>query len=107
MAPIRLSTINFDINGEKEIKTNNVCFVFFFQISPSLLAVMCRGSRLGWDGGLAVHHFNVPAPLDVLDRFIALHYTDWESLNGRNINNPPAQPRLASRYESNAQNQSD
>ena len=61
---------------------------------------MCRGSRLGWDGGLAVHHFNVPAPLDVLDRFIALHYTDWESLNGRNINNPPAQPRLGSRYSS-------
>ena len=57
---------------------------------------------------VVVHHFNVPALLDVLDRFIALHYTDWESLNGRNINNPPAQPRLASRYcESNAQNQSD
>ena len=75
--------------------------------------VLCFFSRsaqvctLWWAGGLAVHHFNVPAPLDVLDRFIALHYTDWESLNGRNINNPPAQPRLASRYESNAQNQSD
>ena len=39
---------------------------------------------------VVVHHFNVPVPADVLDRFIALHYTDWESLNGRNINNPPA-----------------
>ena len=36
---------------------------------------------------VVVHHFNVPVPADVLDRFIALHYTDWESLNGRNINN--------------------
>ena len=37
----------------------------------------------------AVHHFNVPVWPDVFDRFIALHYTDWESLNGRYINNPP------------------
>ena len=97
MAPIRLSTINFDINGEKEIKTNNVGF---FPVPDEADCVV-------WLRRAAVHHFNVPAPLDVLDRFIALHYTDWESLNGRNINNPPAQPRLASRYESNAQNQSD
>ena len=97
MAPIRLSTINFDINGEKEIKTNNVGF---FPVPDEADCVV-------WLRRAAVHHFNVPARLDVLDRFIALHYTDWESLNGRNINNPPAQPRLASRYESNAQNQSD
>ena len=97
MAPIRLSTINFDINGEKEIKTNNVGF---FPVPDEADCVV-------WLRRAAVHHFNVPALLDVLDRFIALHYTDWESLNGRNINNPPAQPRLASRYESNAQNQSD
>ena len=37
----------------------------------------------------AVHHFNVPVASDILDRFIALHYTDWELLNGRNINNVP------------------
>ena len=36
---------------------------------------------------LAVHHFNVPVASDILDRFIAVHYTDWELLNGRNINN--------------------
>ena len=36
---------------------------------------------------MAVHHFNVPVALDVSDRFMVLHYTDWESLNGRNINN--------------------
>ena len=91
MPPIRISTINFDINGEKEIKTNNVCFVFFPDQPKSVVRCdVMRGSGLCWDGGLAVHHFNVPARLDVLDRFIALHYTDWESLNGRNINNPPA-----------------
>ena len=26
----------------------------------------------------AVHHFNVPVLSDILDRFIALHYTDWD-----------------------------
>ena len=36
---------------------------------------------------MAVHHFNVPVAPDVSDRFMVLHYTDWESLNGRNINN--------------------
>ena len=36
---------------------------------------------------MAVHHFNVPVAPDISDRFMVLHYTDWESLNGRNINN--------------------
>ena len=76
MAPIRLSTINFDINGEKEIKTNNVGF---FPVPDEADCVV-------WLRRAAVHHFNVPARLDVLDRFIALHYTDWELLNGRDIN---------------------
>jgi len=40
----------------------------------------------------AVHHFNVPVASDILDRFIAVHYTDWELLNGRNINNVAAEP---------------
>ena len=75
--------------------------LFFFPDQPkSVCCDVMRGGRLCRDGELAVHHFNVPARLDVLDRFIALHYTDWESLNGPNINNPPAQPRLASRYSS-------
>ena len=49
---------------------------------------------------MAVHHFNVPVAPDVSDRFMVLHYTDWESLNGRNINNwvraeaTPVQPSL-------------
>jgi hypothetical protein len=46
---------------------------------------------------LAVHHFNVPVASDILDRFIAVHYTDWELLNGRNINNV-AEPRPTSRH---------
>ena len=75
--------------------------LFFFSRSAQVCVLWCdEGGRLCRDGELAVHHFNVPARLDVLDRFIALHYTDWESLNGPNINNPPAQPRLASRYSS-------
>ena len=36
---------------------------------------------------LAVDHPWVRVAFDVLDRFIALHYTDWELLNGRYINN--------------------
>ena len=35
---------------------------------------------------LAVDHFNVHVSPDIFDRFIALHYTDWELLNGRDIN---------------------
>ena len=82
-------------------------FVWCFPCLRSAKPCDMRREAADWRAVLAVHHFNVPALLDVLDRFIALHYTDWESLNGRNINNPPAQPSLASRYESNAQNQAD
>ena len=63
----------------------------FFGYKIGLAEYVCMSSN-------AVHHFNVPVALDVLDRFIALHYTDWELLNGRNINNGGPTPRPAFRY---------